>query len=292
MPSRDSGALKVSSYGYDLAGRLDSVAVDGVVTRRYQYDANGNRTQERGVGGLLLANGVHDEQDRLLSYGNIGEPVPAGMDSVSYVLGVAYEWSANGELVRRSDNGASESRYSYDALGNLSGARVPGGDTLSYLADGQDRRVALKRNGTMERQWLHGGAIPPIAELDGGGVLLHRYVYATLGHSPDLLVDGDSTTAYRVVTDHLGSIRAVVRTSDGALVQRTDYDAWGRVTAMTNATFQSLGYAGGLTDRSTGLVRFGARDYDPEVGRWTAKDIWVFRLWCGCFHCARLMPAG
>ena len=27
-----------------------------------------------------------------------------------------------------------------------------------------------------------------------------------------------------------------------------------------------------LYDRDTGLVRFGARDYDPSVGRWTAKD--------------------
>jgi RHS repeat-associated protein len=28
----------------------------------------------------------------------------------------------------------------------------------------------------------------------------------------------------------------------------------------------------GLMDRSTGLIRFGARDYDPGVGRWTSKD--------------------
>jgi RHS repeat-associated protein len=35
---------------------------------------------------------------------------------------------------------------------------------------------------------------------------------------------------------------------------------------------QPFGYAGGLYDRDTGLVRFGARDYDPETGRWTAKD--------------------
>jgi len=27
-----------------------------------------------------------------------------------------------------------------------------------------------------------------------------------------------------------------------------------------------------LHDRDTGLVRFGFRDYDPDVGRWTAKD--------------------
>jgi RHS repeat-associated protein len=33
-----------------------------------------------------------------------------------------------------------------------------------------------------------------------------------------------------------------------------------------------FGFAGGLHDRDTGLVRFGARDYDPVIGRWTAKD--------------------
>src|SRR5690606_2060688 len=40
----------------------------------------------------------------------------------------------------------------------------------------------------------------------------------------------------------------------------------------TNPGFQPFGYAGGLYDAATGLVRFGARDYDAEVGRWTAKD--------------------
>src|SRR3989337_3944057 len=33
-----------------------------------------------------------------------------------------------------------------------------------------------------------------------------------------------------------------------------------------------FGFAGGLHDRDTGLVRFGARDYDPSIGKWTAKD--------------------
>lgn len=29
---------------------------------------------------------------------------------------------------------------------------------------------------------------------------------------------------------------------------------------------------GGLFDADTKLIRFGARDYDPTVGRWTTKD--------------------
>jgi RHS repeat-associated protein len=44
------------------------------------------------------------------------------------------------------------------------------------------------------------------------------------------------------------------------------------VLATGGGNGPSLGYAGGLTDAATGLVRFGARDYDPTVGRWTTKD--------------------
>ena len=33
-----------------------------------------------------------------------------------------------------------------------------------------------------------------------------------------------------------------------------------------------IGFAGGLHDPHTALVHFGHRDYDPNVGRWTAKD--------------------
>ena len=40
----------------------------------------------------------------------------------------------------------------------------------------------------------------------------------------------------------------------------------------TNPGFQPFGFAGGIHDRDTGLVRFGARDYDPVIGRWTTKD--------------------
>ena len=36
--------------------------------------------------------------------------------------------------------------------------------------------------------------------------------------------------------------------------------------------FQPFGFAGGLADRETHLVRFGARDYDPTTGRWTTID--------------------
>ncbi|MCI0552005.1 MAG: RHS repeat-associated core domain-containing protein, partial [Anaerolineae bacterium] len=50
------------------------------------------------------------------------------------------------------------------------------------------------------------------------------------------------------------------------------YDEFGNVIFDSNPEFQPLGFAGGLYDTQTKLVRFGARDYAAETGRWTAKD--------------------
>jgi RHS repeat-associated protein len=64
----------------------------------------------------------------------------------------------------------------------------------------------------------------------------------------------------------------VINSSTGAIAQHLDYDAFGRVTQDTAPGFQPFGFAGGLYDPDTGLVRFGARDYDAETGRWTSKE--------------------
>jgi RHS repeat-associated protein len=62
------------------------------------------------------------------------------------------------------------------------------------------------------------------------------------------------------------------------VVKEIDYDSFGNVLADSDASFTvPFGFAGGLYDVDTGLVHFGARDYDPDTGMWTAKDPILFK---------------
>src|SRR5690606_31586078 len=73
------------------------------------------------------------------------------------------------------------------------------------------------------------------------------------------------------------SVRLVVDVLTGTVAQRIDYDEFGVVLADTNPGFQPFGFAGGVYDPDTGLVRFGARDYDAVAGRWTTRVSTLFR---------------
>jgi RHS repeat-associated protein len=63
-----------------------------------------------------------------------------------------------------------------------------------------------------------------------------------------------------------------VNTSTGQIAERIDYDEFGNVITDANPGFQPFVFTGELYDQDTKLLRFGARDYDPSTGRWTAKD--------------------
>jgi len=53
---------------------------------------------------------------------------------------------------------------------------------------------------------------------------------------------------------------------------RHGYDRVGYGYDVARNSFQPFGFAGGIYDQHTKLTRFGARDYDAQTGRWTAKD--------------------
>jgi RHS repeat-associated protein len=245
-----NGIAHIYNYKYDLVGRLTNVSIDGVQVSQYVYDTNGNRISYMNPSGTI--NGTYDNQDRLLQYGSM-----------------MYNYTKNGELLSKT-NGSQTTNYRYDALGNLMNATLPDGTQISYLIDGANRRVGKKVNGVLIQGFLYRDQINPVAEIDNSGNIVSRFVYSRDDNIPDYMSKGGNI--YRIIADHLGSPRIVINANTGEIAQQMDYDEFGNVIQDTNPGFQPFGFAGGIYDLYTGLIRFGARDYDTSVGRWTTKD--------------------
>jgi RHS repeat-associated protein len=241
------GETHAYGYAYDGNGRLTDVTKDGALASHYEYDMNGNRL----VGPGLVVTPVYDAQDRLVSYGNC-----------------TYSYKNDGSLQGKTcPDGATI--YDYDAFGNLRAATLPNGTTIAYLIDGQNRRVGKKVNGALVESFRYDHQLNRVAWYDGNGTLKAQFVFGIRWNVPEYMVKAGQN--YKFVYDQLGSVRVVVA-PDGSISERIDYDEFGNIVADSMPGFQPFGFAAGLRDVDTGLVRFGKRDYDAAIGRWTTID--------------------
>ncbi len=244
------GTPTVWSYDYDSSNRLWHLYNQGGATQAtYAYDSDGNRTTDLGL--------TYDGQDRITSTG--------------------YTWTKDGRMSASPAGTNPAESYVYDALGNLNFVTV-GGVQYTYLVDAQNRRVRkfVTSSGVVKQQFLYGQGPNPIAELDGSGNIVSMFYYATGRNVPDYMVkpgSGGTTTTYKLITDHLGSVRVVYNLTTSNADEVITYDPWGDILSDTASTrLMPFGFAGGIYDSDTKLVRFGARDYNPAIGRWMSKD--------------------
>ena len=252
------GSSSEYEYDYDDVGRLISVLKDSVPEEAYYYDGNGNRTSSNVAEPIVYD---YDGQDRLITFG-----------------GVSYTYDGYGNRLSR-DDGASVTEYTHSAIGPLTEVRLeaggPGEQLVEYAVDGLGRRVEKYVDGGLRKSWIYSGQLNPVAQYDSGSIEYY-FVYATRAFVPDFIVRPDGQ-AYRIIADHLGSPRLVVRVDDGVVVQRLVYDSFGNCTVANTGVDplfvdHPFRFAGGLWDDDTKLLHFGAREYDPEVGRWLEKD--------------------
>ena len=243
------GQSSIVEYSYDRADHLASVRVNGRAVETDAYDPAGNRISVIRPAGKVTAN--YDVRDRIVNWGS-----------------ARYSWAPDGNLTRRVDAKGTTS-FAYDDFGALRGVTFPDGRAIQYLVDADGRRLGRQVGGKLAAEYLYRPDGSIAAELDSAGKVVSRFGYDDLGHLA--LVERGGVT-YRVITDAIGSPRLLIDSQNGTTAEEITYDAWGNVTRDTAPGSIPVGFAGGLRDPDTGLVRFGARDYDSETGRWTAAD--------------------
>jgi RHS repeat-associated protein len=141
--------------------------------------------------------------------------------------------------------GATNATLSYDPAGRL--IQVSGAATTNFLYDGDEL----------------------VAEYDGAGTLLRRYVHGAGADDPVLWYEGSTLNNRRHLrTDHQGSVVAITDAAGTALTINS-YDEYG-VNASGNAgRFQ---YTGQAYLPELGLYYYKARIYSPKWGRFLQTD--------------------
>ena len=136
----------------------------------------------------------------------------------------------------------------------------------SYLADGS-KASALKGNGE--------------GLVYRGSLIYRRASDGTLSLESVAFAEGTLTPegVHYHVTDHLGSVRAVVDGESGAFLEAGKYDAYGsREEQMTEGSSDATlrwhftGKEDQGPDFGTAYTDFGARQYSPSLRRWLVPD--------------------
>jgi RHS repeat-associated protein len=186
-----------------------------------------------------------------------------GLNQYTSVNGNAYAHDANGNLI--SDGTTS---YVYDGENRLVSASGFATATLHYDPLGRLAKSSGGPDGP--RQFLYDGDAL-VAEYDGAGNLLRRYVHGPGTDEPVAVYEGPAlglaNRAYHQ-PDERGSIIALVN-ADGTLKGVNRYDEWGVPAPGLNGRFA---YTGQAWIPELGMYYYKARIYSPMLGRFMQTD--------------------
>ena len=239
------------TYGYDAMDRLAHAELRDDSTRRYHYDAIGNRTE------LWRDTVVEHYRYALDSHRLIERSGPELINK---------QYDAVGNLINDG-----RYQYHYNAFNRLVG--VDGqGTNASYAHNHHGQRVYKNVNGQITL-FAYDQAGRLIGEYSADGSPIREILW--LGDTPVAVVaDG---TIYPIIADHLNTPRQIIN-PQGELVWQWQSTPFGVGEADsdprgTGETFAfNLRFPGQYFDTETGLHYNYFRDYDPRTGRYVQSD--------------------
>jgi RHS repeat-associated protein len=258
-------------YSYDRLGRL--VGADGFQLGpsarsdwQYEYDALDNLRAYAGPHGS-----VRFACDQ---YGRVESAVDAAGHRTQYT------YDGWGRLSRKEvPLGTWE--YRYDDGGNLREVRWEQTLVAAFLYDHKGRLVWAEVAGEVER-YLYGDADELLAVTDETGCPRRLLLRTPLGvHAEVRGVLGEGEVLFRHC-DERGTLR-LVTDGEGFIRERFAYECYGRPDSLSGTVTGS----GAVSDAAApcftgrdwyaaiGLYYFGARWYDPEMGRFLTPDTYT-----------------
>ncbi|MEV6042598.1 RHS repeat-associated core domain-containing protein [Streptomyces xanthochromogenes] len=266
------------TYGYGTGGATDGTKIRtatdvlaGLKTS-YSYDVAGRFSYAKEEKGSTLNSSwqyCYDLAGNLTSQGTD----PGCPRGTTYTVNDAQQITGK--------NG-STTNWSYDRAGNeTAGASTPEGtrtaekwsdySQLTSLAvggttyDGQYASTDQSERTKLGQTTFHNGPLGLSAETTGG-------VDTGFNREPGGTLNSMTTggKAYYYLTDALGSVIGLADET-GTKVNTYTYSPRGVARTTTQAAPQPYRFAGGHQD-PTGLYHFGARYYDPNIGRFTQPD--------------------
>jgi RHS repeat-associated protein/uncharacterized repeat protein (TIGR01451 family) len=233
------------SFGYQWGADLSSVSdATGQALESYNYDSNGNRT----------TNGsVYNAANRLVDNNAFG-----------------YTYDLDGRLTERRDKSAlgAPTRFGWDAEGQLRSTTEPDGSITRYRYDPLGRRIEVAGpSGT--RRFAYGAADNALAEYDGQNFLVATNTFDNGLDRP--LSRHTGGHAYYQLQDGLDNVAALTD-SQGAVVDRYRYSAFGQPVGDHDQRLNPYSFAGREWDAGSSTYYFRARYYDPAIGRFISED--------------------
>ncbi len=243
----------------------------------FEYDRLGRLTEVRSEADETAYRFRYDDMDNLVERTGLDQTWKFNCDAAGQLLAASEEKGAQihfaydrwGRLTQR-DTPDGLWTYRYDDAGQLQEVRRNHQRTARFLYDHKGRLVWTEVEGAVER-YLYGDADELLAVTDGDGHPLRLIVRTPLGVVAEVQgALGDGAILYRH-DDERGTTR-VLTDATGEVVARFAYDPFGLPTGAPLAGKHLPCFTGRRWYAAIGLYYFGARWYDPALGRFLTPD--------------------
>jgi RHS repeat-associated protein len=185
-----------------------------------------------------------------------------GLNQYMSVAGSSFAYDTKGNLTS-----GSLTSYTYDTENRLLSASGAHTATLTYDPLGRLSQIV---SGSATTQFLYDGD-ELVAEYDGSGTLLQRYVHGPQTDDPLIWYEGagvSSAARHSLQANYQGSVESVADAS-GNPIAINRYDEYGKPAISNIGRFQ---YTGQAWLSELGLYYYKARVYDPRLGRFLQTD--------------------